>query len=206
MLHRQTVSPELLELLTAVSSVPEFSELRLVGGTSLALQIGHRNSTDIDLFGELTLHDKELNMILNNIGSVEQVLSTKSIKTYIVNGIKTDIVNYPYKWLEPPVREDGFTLASKADIAAMKIAAVAQRGSKKDFIDLYFLLEDFSMEQIFEFFEKKITDSSPWMALRSLLYFIDAEKMPMPLMYKNVSWVEIKERIIRETRNYQQSI
>ena len=74
---------------------------------------------------------------------------SKSIKIFLINGVKVDIVNYPYDWLEVAIVENNIRLASQKDIAAMKIAAITQRGSKKDFIDLYFLLQTYSLKEIF---------------------------------------------------------
>ncbi|RLD21875.1 MAG: hypothetical protein DRI69_02845 [Bacteroidetes bacterium] len=94
-------------------------------------------------------------------------------------------------------------LASIQDIAAMQLAAITGRGFKKDFIDLYFILEQFSLAQIFDFYEKKYQDGSKFLAHKSLIYFEDAEIEPMPKMLKPISWVEIKARIIAEvTRHF----
>ena len=140
MLHYKTINPKTLELLNEIQAVDIFKELRLVGGTSLALQIGHRESIDLDFFGALHIDKFEILSALNNIGKVEIKQSTKNIHIFFVNGIKVDMVNYPYPWLEKSLIEDTIKLACKTDIAAMKLSAIAGRGSKKDFIDLYFLL------------------------------------------------------------------
>lgn len=203
MLQTQTVTSGLLELLTRLMTIKEFEDLRLVGGTSLALQFGHRSSEDIDLFGRHDVDDFALSEILSQFETVKSLPGSKSIKIFLVNGIKVDIVNYPYEWIEDAIEADGFKLAGKKDIAAMKIAAIAQRGSKKDFIDLYFLLRDYSLGQLMEFYEKKITDGNTWMALRSLAYFDDAEKQPMPRMFKDVSWLTMKALIRKEVAIYQ---
>ena len=196
MLQKETVSPELLELLTALMKIKEFKDLRLVGGTALALQIGHRNSVDIDLFGEFGILDEfAIRQALMPFENTQFLHGSKSIKIYLIDGVKVDFVNYPYKWLEETVVKNDIRLASLKDIAAMKIAAITQRGSKKDFIDLYFLLQQYALEEIFNFYETKITDSNTWLALRSLAYFDDAEKQPMPKMFVNITWETIKKTI-----------
>lgn len=190
--------------MTKLSSVPEFTDLRLVGGTSLALQIGHRNSTDIDLFGTINLTHEDLIDILNQTGmNVRSLQSSRSIHIFSVNDIKTDFVNYPYPWLERAVEEEGFKLARKEDVAAMKIAAITQRGSRKDFIDLYFLLQKFTFTELLGFYVKKITDGNIWLALKSMTYFRDAEKQIMPKMFVNVSWDKVKTTIIEEVNKYE---
>lgn len=200
MLQTKTVSPELLGLLTQLIQLETLQPLRLVGGTALALQLGHRNSVDIDLFGQHSLDDNQLVAAMQDIGEVEVVGGSKSIKVYFVNGIKVDIVNYHYPWLDPAITTDNIRMASVRDIAAMKIAAIIQRGSKKDFIDLYFLLQQFTLPEILSFYKQKITDGNVWMALRSIPYFEDADRQPMPGMYHDILWDTIKSHIEAATR------
>lgn len=195
MLHRKTVSPELLGLLIKLMEIEAFGDLRLVGGTALALQLGHRNSVDIDLFGAHSLEDNQITEALADFQEVEIVATSKSIKVYFIDEVKVDLVNYPYPWLDPEIEVEGIRMASTLDIAAMKIAAITQRGSKKDFIDLYFLLQQFSLPEILGFYEEKISDSNRWMALRSIPYFADADQQPTPAMHIDVSWEEVKTTI-----------
>ncbi len=135
MLHYKTIDDKTLDLLRQLLSVPEFSKLRLVGGTSLALQIGHRKSVDIDLFGNIDADEFTIAEQLMKIGQTTRLQKSENINIYLINKIKVDIVNYPYKWLEEAVIEDGLVLADKQDIAAIKLSAITGRGSKKDFID-----------------------------------------------------------------------
>lgn len=202
MLQRAAVTAGLLELLGQLMKEEMLSSLRLVGGTALALQIGHRNSVDIDLFGKHDLDDQQFGQLFSQFKKVQLLRSSKSIKVYLVEGIKVDIVNYSYPWLAPIVLDEGIRMAALEDIAAMKIAAITQRGSKKDFIDLYFLLKVFSLEDILHFYEQKITDSNEWMALRSMAFFQDADVQPTPLMLKGVSWEEIKRFVLMQVREY----
>ncbi|HPQ99244.1 MAG TPA: nucleotidyl transferase AbiEii/AbiGii toxin family protein [Saprospiraceae bacterium] len=201
MLHKEAVQDSLLDLLIKLQGLPAFQFLRLVGGTSLALQIGHRQSIDIDLFGNLPIDSIELMALLKPIGRIELVGGSKSIHVFFINNIKTDIVNYPYNWLEDPIHQDGIRLAGLRDISAMKIEAITQRGSKKDFIDLFFLLEQYTLKEILNFYEQKYTSGNTWLALRSLTYFDDAENQPMPKMLKDVNWLKIKSRIEMEVIN-----
>ena len=92
--------------------------------------------------------------------------------------------------------EDGIRMASIRDIAAMKIAAITNRGSKKDFIDLYVLLDHFTMSEIMFLYQQKISDSNEWLALKNISYFDDADHQPMPRLFIDVSWQDIKDRII----------
>jgi predicted nucleotidyltransferase component of viral defense system len=145
MLHYNTINSATLELLRQLQAIPAFSKLRLVGGTSLALQIGHRTSIDLDLFGYLDADEFVVTNALNKIGDVTILKRSENINIYIINGIKVDIVNYPYSWLLDTLVEDNLKLARIEDIAAMKLAAITNRGTKKDFIDLFFLLKQYSL-------------------------------------------------------------
>ena len=168
----------------------------------MALQVGHRNSIDIDLFGEHQLDNEVILSNFEELGKVEIIGSSKSILAAFIDGIKVDIVNYPYRWLKLPVTVDGIKMCSLEDIAAMKIAAITQRGSKKDFIDLYYLLQQFTMREIIQFYKDKITDGNQWLAVRSLTYFNDADRQPNPKLFSNLSWEQMKSSIIMEVEQY----
>ncbi|MCF6307399.1 MAG: nucleotidyl transferase AbiEii/AbiGii toxin family protein [Flavobacteriaceae bacterium] len=202
MLHYKTIDTKTLELLKAIQKMDTFKNLRLVGGTSLALQIGHRISIDIDLFGELTSDKIEIALALKELGELKTINLTNNIHVYSLNNIKTDIVNYPYPWLEDEVCEDQLILASIKDIAAMKLAAITGRGSKKDFIDIYYLLKVYSLSEMIQFYEKKYDDGSKFMVLKSLAYYKDADEELMPKMFDIVSWEDIKDYIEQALSNY----
>ena len=205
MLSLRTVTPDTLELLKALMSAPELSSLRLVGGTALALQYGHRVSVDLDLFGEVTIDKFELLSLLQGLGEVRVINETKNIHQYFVNGIKVDIVNYPYSWIDAPVEEDCIRLASPKDIAALKINAIEGRGTKKDFIDMYLLLQHYSLEDILTFYQQKYPDYSIFRALRSLTYFDDADDQIMPQMFVEDTWENMKENVQTHVMRYQQN-
>lgn len=207
MLSLQTIHPNTLELLRMLMQLPLLDEMRLVGGTALALQYGHRSSVDLDFFGKATEDIDELTEALHD--SVEHVVRgncSKRIKTYMLNGIKVDIVNYDYPWIEKCVIEEGLRLASPRDIAAMKVNAVIGRGTKKDFIDIYFLLRHYSFAELIKLYLTKYTDGSEYRALLSMTYFGDADPQPMPYMFENVEWETVKDRIKQEVETYVGSI
>lgn len=201
MLYYRTINAKTLELLKNIQNIDIFKDLRLVGGTSLALQNGHRESIDLDFFGILDADKIEISEALDKIGELKKRQSTKNINIFMVNGIKVDIVNYPYPWLEDVVKEDNLRLASSKDIAAMKLSAITGRGSKKDFIDLYFLLQKYTLKEMLAFYKKKYHDGSVFMVLKSLAYFEDADEEPMPKMFTKVDWKKAKQRIVLELKN-----
>ena len=195
MLHYETVDPKTLELLVGLQKIELFKDLRLVGGTSLSLQIGHRVSVDIDLFGKIEADILEIDQALSVLGNVQKIKDSKHIHIYVINGVKVDIVNYPYPWISELLIEDNIKLASKKDIAAMKLAAVTGRGTKKDLYDIYFLLQEFSLEEMLALYESKYLDGSVFMVLKSLAYFDDAETDEKPVMLKDISWNKVKQKI-----------
>lgn len=198
MLHSETVTSELLELLKTIMSDSLFNDFNLVGGTALSLQIGHRNSIDIDLFGVCSINEEKFIAKIEKLGSFEIFKRSKNIIISSINGVKTDFVNYKYPLLENPQILDGIRFVSKKDIAAMKLNAIMGRGSKKDFVDLYFLSQEFSLTEMISFYEKKYNDGSVFMLLKSLTYFDDADIQILPKMYKDFDWETCKQKIIEE--------
>lgn len=204
MLSIQTVQPDTLELLKAISAQPEVKELRLVGGTALALQYGHRKSVDLDFFGRLPEDKDELIDVVRRVGDVTVLNRSKIILQMVVNQVKVDFVDYSrYPWIDEPILGDGFVLASDKDIAAMKINAIMGRGTRKDFIDLYLLLQHYSLTQIMDFYRQKYPEFSEYRALLSMTYFDDAEMQDMPLMFIKTPWESMKTSIIQAVEAYQ---
>ena len=113
MLQYKTIHHQTLELLKEIQNKDVFKELRLVGGTALALQIGHRFSDDLDLFGSVTTDKITISTVLKKMADIVELQTTQNIFIYAVNDIKVDIVNYPYSWIEQAIAEDGLTLAAK---------------------------------------------------------------------------------------------
>lgn len=199
MLRTFTVERRTLALLKQLQQMPLLQNSRLVGGTALALQLGHRNSIDLDFFGEFQNSYIDFLNTFNNEGlTVNSLQNTKSIHIFEIEGVKVDIVNYPYKWLEEPIEDDGIKLSGLKDIASMKLAAITNRGTKKDFIDMYFLLQHFSLNEMLGYYKAKYNTNSIYNVIRSLVYFADAENDPMPKMYIPVIWDEVKS-VIKES-------
>lgn len=202
MLYQQTVSPRLLEILIALMNDPLFTNFQLAGGTSLALQIGHRESIDIDLFGSEELDELEISDFLAKQGQFQILKKSKNILIYAVDGVKIDLVNYRYPWLYPFLSIENLRLSDQRDIAALKLNAISGRGSKKDFIDLFFLLEKYSLSEMIGFYNQKYKEGSSFLVLKSLTYFEDADLEDAPKMLIPVDWEEVKNRINNEVKNY----
>lgn len=203
MLSYSTVEPNTLALLKSLMEERAFADMRLVGGTALALQYGHRQSIDLDFFGGLSCGIEETKAVLSKYGHVTILKETETIRIYIVNNIKVDFVHYNcYPWIEEAIVEDGIRLASAKDIAAMKINAIEGRGTRKDFVDIYFLLKHFTLSEIISFYKEKYPNYSDFRALMSLTYFEDAEQQPMPRMLDKTVWTDMQQKILEEVRKY----
>ena len=198
MLQYQVLDPGTLDLLKKMSSNALFSEYRLVGGTALALQFGHRKSIDLDFFGNVLIDETDMIQTLTEFGTVRQTTKSPHIQSFFVNEIKVDIVHYPYNWLVQEITIDNIRLASIQDIAPMKLSAIANRGTKKDFVDVSLLLNYLSLNEMLTLYNKKYPQSSDFFVLRSLTYFEDAEQNADPEMLAEYNWQTIKEKIIDE--------
>ena len=110
MLYYTTIQPATLELLKNLQKIEAFSNLRLAGGTALALQIGHRKSIDLDFFGRIDFENIDTNEILGQFSSIEFLQKSKNINILEINNIKVDFVNYTYPWLQEKVIEDGLIM------------------------------------------------------------------------------------------------
>ena len=197
MLFLDTIEPMTFSLLKRLLAIPELAQTRLVGGTALALQLGHRISVDLDIFGSWD-YTMDLAGRFSTIGKTEKESGTPDGKMafFYIDNVKVDCVSYDmYKWLEPPIESDGVRLAGVKDIAAMKVNAITNRGTRKDFVDMARLLDDYSLNDIFAWYREKYPEANPALAMRSLSYFVDAETMPMPKMMVPFDWEEAKDRI-----------
>ena len=202
MLHIETIEPATLELLKKIQSIPEFQGTRLVGGTALALQIGHRQSVDLDFFGIVPYDTTTLVQLLSELGNIIVLQDSPAIHIFLINGVKVDFVDFKFPWRQDPLEEDGVRLAQLEDIAAMKVTAAIGRGTKKDFIDIATLLQTYTLKQILDFYQSKYPNSSLFMATKSLLYFDDAEKDAMPRMFSSLTWEETKQIITDAVEKY----
>lgn len=203
MLYLETAESSTLELLKGLQGLDSLYNTRLVGGTALALQYGHRISVDLDLFANSL--EAEFMTIITQIKSKGHKIEIR--KQYpgmliaMIENVKVDIVNYPYPWIDADKREGSIVLATDKDIAAMKLSAITNRGTKKDFVDLFFLLKNYSLEQMLSFYSEKYNDGSSFMVLKSLTYFDDAEADPSPnLLDKKLKWPDIKSTITSAVR------
>jgi predicted nucleotidyltransferase component of viral defense system len=181
----------------------DLSGFHLAGGTSLALQIGHRVSVDLDFFGNRPFEALEILDELQEFAPVSVMSQSKNILVLNVQEVKVDFVNYRYPLISPILEEDGIRLFSPPDIGAMKLTAIAGRGRKRDFFDLYFLLRQYSLPEIMKFYLQKFNDGSEFMVVRSLTYFEDADQdEDVILLKERVTWEQVKKVISNAVRKH----
>ena len=201
MLQTQTVYPETLGFLKALMQEPLINDFYLVGGTALSLQIGHRISVDIDLFTNEPFDSIFLAAELKQKYNFKENQNRDYFIQGQMDGVKIDILKYPYKPLNPIVEVENVRMVVAADIASMKMAAITNRGRKRDFIDLFFLLKQFSLKQIIEWYQQKY-DAEIFMLLQSLVYFDDADGDIDLNMIEKINWENVKNKIVTEVKLY----
>ncbi len=199
MLHLSTIDESVHHTLLSLMEKDYLRDFALVGGTSLALRYGHRNSIDIDLFSPVQFDGEILRMTLEiDYKNFDFTGSNKYMMFCYINQAKTDFVFHPHHLLKPFDTIDGIRMFSIEDVAAMKLQAVTQRGSKKDFYDVWQLLQIMTAQQLIKIYAAKYTDSQVWMLLNSLIYFTDAEQQAPPKIFiNNLSWDKVKKTIIK---------
>ena len=169
-----------------------------MGGTSLALQLNHRNSIDMDLFTQSDFDDNAIIEVLQKNYKTEEVFRRKNTIITLLDNVKTDFIKHDYPLINAPITEEGITYLGKEDIAAMKLHAIIQSGKRlKDFIDIYFLLQYFTMDQLIAFFVKKYSYSNSLIALKAVTYFDDIdENIDPPKLLQPLPLAVIKKRIL----------
>ena len=190
------VSPALLDILHRLLPSPVLETFYLVGGTALALQLGHRRSVDIDLFTHTPFDTQAVaDWMVQDVQATEIDTGTNTVRCFI-DGIKVDILAHQYPLIEPLFMVDGIRMASLPDIVAMKLNAVANRGAKKDFWDIAALLSRFSLDQMLAFYGRKYRSGNTWTVIKSLSYFREAEAENVPIKdLTGMTWEQVKSMI-----------
>ena len=191
----QAILPDAVRGIKLVSRLPLIQQSYLAGGTALALQLGHRVSEDLDFFTSEEFDEQQLLVELGELGLIRGSVAWRTIIGRI-NKTKFSLFYYKYPLLSETLEFEGIKLASKQDIAAMKIHAMEDRGVRRDFIDLFFLAKEFSIDQMLEFYDKKydVLDERILHIIKSMGYFDDADDDDWkPEMIKEVDWEEIKD-------------
>ena len=204
-----TLDPPTRLLFQQLGKEPLISSFFLAGGSALALHLGHRISIDLDFFSPSAYSMPELINHLQLLGHLS--IESQSADTLIgeLNNVKVSFFTYPYPMIEETIVCEGVQLASLLDIALMKIAAVGQRGTRRDFIDLYFLCQQgFTLAGLLERMPQKFPNVTypSYHLLRALAYFDDADRDEMAKMLKPVEWETIREFFASEANRLLDSL
>jgi len=177
-------------------------DFNLVGGTALALYWGHRLSVDIDFFSDKKINLDDLEGEISQIPGAMLFSKNPIGLVYIINNIKTDFVNFPYSFFYPSQSKEEFFIANIDDVVSLKLGALANRGAKKDFYDLYYVLQHYRLDQLIELYQKKFNVADVLPLLKSLIYFEDAEDglPPVLLKDKKLTWPQVKKFIVQKVR------
>ncbi|MEK7079325.1 MAG: nucleotidyl transferase AbiEii/AbiGii toxin family protein [Patescibacteria group bacterium] len=172
----------------------------MAGGSALALQLGHRVSLDFDFFSEGEFNSSQVNSSLNAVGKYSVSNETPKTMVGIFNDVKFSLFHYPYPLIAQTKKFLRIGLSSLEDIAAMKLVAITDRATKKDYIDLFVLAKKYPIEHMFDFYEKKYHLLQPnlFTLIKSLQFFSEAEETDMPKMIEKINWEGIKKFFQKE--------
>lgn len=200
MLHNEPniILPETFDLLIRLQADEHLKDFFLVGGTALALRLGHRLSVDIDLFTVTDFDANVLNEYLVESYGFQTTNIQKNTLMGFIEGIKVDFIAHKYKLLYPLFQDSGVSMAEMLDIAAMKLNAIGYSGHRfKDFIDVYYLLTLFPLGQMVNAFAEKYPNSNPVIAVRGLGYFNDIDEMTDPPQLVNpIKRKDVERRLL----------
>ena len=198
--HWEALTPTTRDAFRLVSRQPLIERYYLAGGTGLALHFGHRISVDLDLFSDQAnaVGPDERAAMRSMLEDATLAITYDKDDTFVANwrgvGVSFFRLNI-YPLVRPTFLVDGVRLASVEEIGAMKLAAIMGRGTRKDLVDMYFILQRVPLEALFEVAAIKYARVNSFAvgAIRALAYFDDADASPMPNMLDKTTWIKIKK-------------
>jgi hypothetical protein len=203
MLHKNAVEPTTLELLIHLCGQPSLNAFALGGGTSIALRKGHRLSIDLDFFTSTSFNNPAIyNTITGQFPTAELLFEQNQTMMFMINGVKVDFILYPFPWLKPFDITGGIRLVSLTDIIPMKLQAIGNRFSKKDFWDIDLLLNEYPLEQMITIFKSKFPQVDTGYIIHSLTTFESAETEEDPVCLIPGTWNDVKNNLDRAVRDY----
>ena len=203
MFHNEAVSAELIDTLRTLQSIPELDSFRLVGGTAIALQIGHRKSVDIDLFCNERTDKARISHEIKSRFHISNLTVTETNLAGEVNGVRLELYDHwmmPFK--KPAVVSEGLRVAALEDLAAFKLSAITGRREKKDYVDLYFLFDRLGSQNVLENFKSY----DPLLSSKSILFALSEvktakeNKSPMPDMLVAFDWRDAVDSMLSASK------
>lgn len=189
------ISPKTRRSLALLGQLKELGQFYLAGGTAVALRFGHRLSFDLDFFTPNDFSQKELIKLMDRKGKFDLGQVSKNTLLGLFEQTKVSFFKYDYPLIDETTNFDDVTIVGQKDLMAMKVDAISSRGTKRDFIDLYFLLGKQDLGKAINCYEEKYKKANIniFHVLKSLNYFIDAEELKMPEMLVPCAWEEVKK-------------
>jgi len=199
--HHEVIGPTVEQTLKALQERSLLEGFYLAGGTGLALQLGHRRSLDLDFFRQESFNDAQLLQQLQRFPEFSLTGRDRQTLHVRINGVKVSFLGYDYPVLFPfsPFLE--VPVADPKDIGAMKINAIAGRGTRRDFVDLYMVARQEGLKALLDLFQRKFAEVNynRIHVLKSLTYFDDADAEPMPNMLVPLAWQDVKDFFREQT-------
>lgn len=206
-MYKECLSGKGWKVLNSLKNVMKKYHARMAGGTGLALLIGHRISLDLDLFTHDHFRTESVIASIRKSGYPFSIMAEgEGYIVFDIDGIKVSLFHYEYPFLEQPVVFQGILIAGILDIASMKVIAINQRGTKRDFIDLFFLLQNIPFHKVADHMVKRFGPEriNPVHIGKSLVFFSDAESNPDPEYLKNkeVKWSQVKKFFTQHVKQF----
>lgn len=186
------ISDSTRSVLTKIKQVVNTNNFYLAGGTALSLWFGHRESVDLDFFCD---KDFSTDTLQSKFANFHIVKVAENTLIGLIDDVSVSFFRFPYKTLGEFATFEGVNVASVIDIALMKLNAISKRNEKKDFIDLFYIInKEYPLKVLLSRFNEKFPNSETLdlHLIKSLGYFEDADKQPMPKMFEKIEWQEIK--------------
>jgi len=197
--HWEALTPETQLAFHKIAGLDFIKDFYLAGGTGLALHLGHRFSIDLDFFSTHphTVGPDQRAVLREEFEDPSLDITFDKDATFVANwrGVGLSFFRlHLYPLVQPTLSVSEIQVASLEEIGAMKLAAIIGRGTRKDLVDLYFILERAPIENLFRVASVKYerVRSFSISATRALAYFEDAEALPMPRMIDQTSWQKMK--------------
>jgi hypothetical protein len=201
MWHTETITEQMRLALGELAGENLLNGFFLAGGTGLALHFGHRRSHDFDFFNTNSFDVDTIVQQLSRLPGFSLTSAQPNTLHVVIGGTKVSLLAYDYPVLFPLLDFSGTKVSDPRDIACMKLSAIASRGTKRDFVDLYFAARKFGLAYLVDLFHKKFArvKYNGVHLLKSIDYFTDAEADPMPEMLQPCSWEEVKRYFLAES-------
>lgn len=194
-MHKEILNKNQLQLLPLIQNFKD--KYYLAGGTAIALYLGHRESIDYDLFTNEPINHDEIKRIIRNKHQIQSVLVENSNElTLVVDLVKITFLNYPFNIKHSNIFDNHITIPSLDTLMAMKSYALGRRAKWKDYVDVYFYLQNNNLEKLVEttkqIFDKEFNEK---LFREQLAYFddIDYTENVMYLLPNHPTDNEIKD-------------